>query len=132
MARGFGTFLTGVTKIAIKQHKKNQKNKPKIKDSTEVTDHNITLEEFNQKYKEFLDAAKKIDYKLYLQSEHWKYFRDRVLKNHKACTRCGIKGANLQLHHKSFGYGQKGRENFDSIEVVCKNCHQSKHNKVFN
>ena len=66
----------------------------------------------------------KITYQDYLQTEHWKSFRERILKKYKKCFICGRKD-NLQVHHLT--YVNLWKEEDKDVIVLCGSCHQKVH-----
>jgi len=69
---------------------------------------------------------KSMEYTEYLQTEHWKRFRDSYKKNHSECELCSST-AQLQLHHKN--YKNLGRETFDDVTLLCGSCHAHFHGR---
>lgn len=70
------------------------------------------------------------NYVHYLNSKHWQHKRKETLKYYGGkCTDCeGV--ANLQVHH--LNYDRLGRERMADLQVLCADCHASKHeNKGF-
>lgn len=65
-------------------------------------------------------------YKDYLQSNHWKLFRFKVLQIRNKCQNCG-NPKSLNLHHKH--YRCLGKETDKDIIVLCQPCHNSFHQK---
>jgi hypothetical protein len=80
-------------------------------------------------------AEKKIDYERYLESEHWRTFRDSVLVAHPRCERCNLGpswsqyfyGQSLNVHHLT--YENLGHESPSDVEVLCIACHAKEHGK---
>lgn len=68
-----------------------------------------------------------INYKEYLQSDHWKEVRRKywASKAEKVCHFCGgVKG--LSLHHK-YGYRRMYEENQNHLVLLCSDCHKRLH-----
>lgn len=77
-------------------------------------------------YNKFLDALNNMEYIDYLNTNHWKHFRKEAIKfyNNK-CQICGKKEENLNLHHSN--YGNRGRETFNDVTLLCSKCHNIFH-----
>lgn len=65
-------------------------------------------------------------YNVYLQSEHWKNFRNETLKKRNKCEKCNSK-ENLCLHHLT--YERLGHETQEDIMVLCNDCHKKIHSE---
>ena len=65
-------------------------------------------------------------YTTYLQSEHWRLFRERIFKTRKICQGCE-KRNRLTIHHKN--YKCLGKESPDDVLVLCWDCHNRFHKK---
>ena len=70
---------------------------------------------------------RQIEYRHYLQGEHWKEVRQQALRNADYhCSLCGaVRG--LQVHHNT--YKNLGHENMSDLVVLCRDCHAKFHNK---
>lgn len=68
-----------------------------------------------------------IDYKEYLQSEHWRAVRRKfwASKAKKVCHFCGST-KELALHHK-YGDRRMYEENQNHLVLLCSNCHRRLH-----
>lgn len=72
-------------------------------------------------------------YKELLQTEEWRYFRDKVIELHNyKCDKCE-ETKKLQVHHKAYrGRGKKRRLPwgyfFKDMEVLCEKHHAEAHN----
>lgn len=65
------------------------------------------------------------DYGEYLLSAHWIAKRKEAFECHgRKCHDCGAKG-NLEVHHKT--YRRLGREKMKDLQVLCKDCHKTRH-----
>lgn len=86
------------------------------------------LEDISKTYNDMLNTLKYILYEEYLQTDHWLHFRNEALK--WAQNKCQICGEiyNLNIHHKT--YENKGRETFNDVTVLCRDCHEKLHNKI--
>jgi len=76
----------------------------------------------------------KEQYKLYLQTPHWRGFRERVLlrsvvSGRYKCESCGdlFSRSDMEIHHKH--YKSVGRERPDDVAVLCGGCHSRTHGK---
>jgi len=66
-----------------------------------------------------------MDYKSYLQTDHWQRFRLEAIEHCGGkCQLCG-KTEMLQVHHKN--YKNRGWETFDDVIVICSKCHDKQH-----
>lgn len=71
---------------------------------------------------------RKIEYKEYLNSEHWKKIRVKALERAgNRCQLCSSKN-NLNVHHNT--YVNRGHEDLKDLVVLCKECHAKFHDKV--
>jgi len=84
--------------------------------------------EVSSKPKELKSDNKYMDYKEYLQTEHWKETRYKALR--KANFRCELCNSNnkLHVHHKT--YENRGKELPQDLICLCEGCHSKFHNKV--
>lgn len=64
----------------------------------------------------------------YYKTEHWINRREEMLEESDGCEECNSH-KNLQVHHKH--YNSLFKEKDSDLMVLCKNCHQELHNKVF-
>ena len=62
-----------------------------------------------------------IGYNNYLQTEHWKRFRDSIIKERKKCECCGIVSLIMNVHHIS--YRNVGKEKKSDVALLCPDCH---------
>jgi len=65
-------------------------------------------------------------YNVYLQSDHWKNFREETINERKKCEHCGT-DENLIVHHKN--YFNLGNEKEEDVLVLCDDCHEKIHIK---
>jgi hypothetical protein len=79
-------------------------------------------------YGKLIHYLKSIPYDEYLETEHWKHFRNEALKwaGHK-CQLCSKEDTTLVIHHKT--YENRGRETFNDVIVLCEDCHKLVHGK---
>ena len=70
----------------------------------------------------------KADYKLYLQTSHWKNMRKEVFAiQGSQCRMCGTR-KNLQVHHTPAAYKRLFREDPKrDLSPTCKRCHRKNH-----
>ncbi|MDU5111970.1 MAG: HNH endonuclease signature motif containing protein [Clostridium sp.] len=84
-------------------------------------------------YKDFIELSKKdkrkIEYKEYLNGEHWKEIRLKALD--RAGNRCQLccKTDNLNVHHNT--YENIGNEDLKDLVVLCRECHAKFHDKLY-
>lgn len=81
-------------------------------------------------YHDYL-RKKKITYREYLLSKHWRNLRLRFYrrnKNRVYCSRCKRKNIQLHLHHKT--YIRLGKERLLDLELLCKYCHRQEHKRT--
>jgi len=70
-------------------------------------------------------GAKKMLYKTYLETSHWKKTRLRRLsRDGFQCVKCEKK-RNLQVHHLT--YERLGCEHLKDIITLCRSCHKKEH-----
>lgn len=68
-----------------------------------------------------------MNYKEYLQSDHWGFVKAKKLYFcKKQCCICESK-SRLEVHHKT--YKNLGKEDLDDLIIVCRICHQSIHDE---
>lgn len=67
-----------------------------------------------------------VNYKQYIQSNHWRRTRKQKLKEAGGiCERCRRNDAT-QAHH--LHYGSLGKEKMEDLQAVCRPCHEKIHN----
>lgn len=66
-------------------------------------------------------------YRQYLNSEHWKNTRERLLERHGAYCDCCGSTDNINVHHLT--YKNIGKENDYELIVLCHRCHQIMHDQ---
>ena len=77
-------------------------------------------------YLDCLTWLKTMQYKEYLESEHWQHFRKEAFKHFNGmCQLCGRTNDILELHHKT--YINRGRETFNDVILLCTHCHELYH-----
>ena len=80
---------------------------------------NLTTEDLDNLYINYLEACIKINYKNYLNSIHFKLFKEKALSHYNnKCVLCGSND-NLEIHHVN---KKLGRESLDDVFVVCSDC----------
>lgn len=73
-------------------------------------------------------ALKSMPYPEYLQTNHWKTIRSKMLKRASfSCQLCNAKGV-LNVHHRT--YERRGCEEYSDLIVLCKPCHAKFHDKL--
>jgi 5-methylcytosine-specific restriction endonuclease McrA len=66
-----------------------------------------------------------MDYKEYLQSDHWQKTRKATLADRKyKCEQCGRRGL-LHVHHLT--YANLWAERPEDLQVLCEQCHYLEH-----
>ena len=79
----------------------------------------LNSRELNNLYNTFLEACIKSKYEDYLQTTHWKLFKEKTLDLYDyQCSICSSK-QNIDVLHLNKNLG---RETFDDVIVICKNC----------
>lgn len=69
-------------------------------------------------------------YKEYILSDKWKLKKQEVFKlRGKECEQCGSIH-KIHVHHIT--YKNLGNENMEDLQILCFQCHMSKHDKYFN
>lgn len=66
-----------------------------------------------------------IGYNNYLNTEHWKRFRDSIIKERKKCECCGAIYPIMNVHHIS--YSNVGKEKQKDVALLCYDCHRYIH-----
>lgn len=69
------------------------------------------------------DCSRKalIDYPKYLETPHWRYFRELALEHfNNQCLLCNTT-ENINVHHKD--YARLGREKLSDVVTLCQSCH---------
>jgi hypothetical protein len=83
------------------------------------------MEEFEMKW-----TNKRITKANYYKTEHWKTRRAEALEDNEfeGCEICGST-KSLNVHHKNYFHLFNERD--EDLMVVCRECHEELHNKVF-
>ncbi len=69
-----------------------------------------------------------IDKEAYLRSPQWQDIRRVILRRDQyTCCKCGIDGVPLEIHHIT--YKRLGHEHYSDLASLCRDCHQSIHDK---
>ena len=80
---------------------------------------NLNHIDLDELYLKFLDASIRVDYSSYLNSLHWKLFKEKALSYYDyECSKCGS-NENLNVYHIRDNFG---RETFEDVDVLCNNC----------
>lgn len=80
---------------------------------------NLTTEDLDNLYINYLEACIKINYSNYLNSIHFKLFKEKALSHYNnKCVLCGCSD-NLEVHHVN---KKLGRESLEDVFVVCSDC----------
>jgi len=76
-------------------------------------------------YESFINEMKSMKYEYYLDTDHWKHFRNECLIHfNNCCQLCGSVKL-LIIHHKT--YKNRGRETFNDVCCLCSECHKKIH-----
>lgn len=74
-------------------------------------------------------SKKKVNYKKYILSQDWKKKRQQVFDlRGKECEQCGSEHY-IQVHH--LNYENLGKEKMEDLQILCYQCHMSKHDEYF-
>lgn len=69
-------------------------------------------------------TQRQIEYQIYLQTDHWKNTRYKILEERGCkCEKCGEYGN--EIHHLT--YENLWRENPSDLQVLCDDCHDATH-----
>lgn len=72
-----------------------------------------------------ISVKNKEEYKVYLDSPHWKAIRKRLYREYEyKCAMCGSP-KNLNVHHIT--YDNLGEEKDEDLTVLCQKCHSELH-----
>lgn len=108
--------------------KNESTNTKTTKNTVQKPVNNTEITNISESYNNMLNTLKYMPYEEYLQTEHWLHFRNEALKwSQNKCQLCE-KTHNLNVHHKT--YKNRGRETFNDIIVLCKDCHAKIHDKI--
>jgi len=67
-----------------------------------------------------------LNYKAYLQTEHWAYVRKVALeRDGDKCQACGTKIGTIDVHHNT--YDRLGEERLSDVVCLCRQCHELFH-----
>jgi len=94
----------------------------------------MTPEEIERKLEEMVRQCK---YEGYLRSKKWAIKRKlKLLSVDFRCEKCGYSGIDetimektLDVHHLT--YDRLGDENLEDLQVLCRDCHERTHGRVF-
>lgn len=103
-----------------------------IKYTTKKLDVKLHIEERKTDYLIVFDNKKKyktpyVDYKEYLQSDHWKKVSREYRQKYGKCQLCGTTG-KLNVHHNNYEclYNETDKD----LIVLCEECHKKFHDKI--
>ena len=83
----------------------------------------LTKGQIEELYITCLTQFRMMDYKEYIQTEHWKHFRKEVIEYFNGvCQMCGANDVPVEVHHKT--YANRGRETFNDVTLLCRHCHE--------
>lgn len=80
----------------------------------------------NIKLCKVLNSMNKKDYNEYLDTDEWKYKRNKVIKRDNSLCLCGEK--STVVHHKT--YINVSQEKLSDLVSLCKNCHDGYHGRL--
>lgn len=79
---------------------------------------------------EYEQHLKESEYSDFLKSTAWEITRDyKVYLAGYQCEECGSV-EKLEVHHKTYMYKGRDYYHLDTLQVLCRKCHQRKHDKV--
>ncbi|MGL5330541.1 MAG: hypothetical protein ACRDD7_14815 [Peptostreptococcaceae bacterium] len=79
----------------------------------------LSTNDLDNMYIDFLETCLRIDFEDYLNSIHWKIFKDKALRSFDyKCSICGS-SYNVNVHHIRKNLG---RETLNDILVICDEC----------
>jgi hypothetical protein len=70
-----------------------------------------------------------LDYREYLQTDHWRNLRNKIVKERKACALCSL-DSSLQVHHIRYRRNKKSilfDERDSDLVLLCEWCHELWH-----
>lgn len=76
--------------------------------------------------KESQEYLKSLSYKDYLNTNHWKILRNKVLIRDQRCKICNSM-EKLNAHHRSYLNKGNPSKELDDIVLLCKDCHELFH-----
>jgi len=72
-----------------------------------------------------METKRQAEYRVYLESEHWKKLRGVVISRDGRCLRCGSRKP-LQAHHRF--YRSRWEDSIpEDLETLCRGCHRAVH-----
>lgn len=66
-----------------------------------------------------------VGYDNYLKTQHWKQFREKIIKERKFCEICKNVEYIMNVHHIS--YKNIGKEKKSDVALLCNDCHKYIH-----
>lgn len=78
----------------------------------------LTTSDLDNLYINYLEACIKINFNNYLNSIHWRLFKEKALNHFNKCSLCGST-QNLEVHHINRKFGH---ESLEDIFVACCDC----------
>lgn len=80
---------------------------------------NLSIEDLDNHYMNFLETCLRVPYDEYLKSAHWQVFKEKTLyENNYSCSICGSK-ENVNVYHIRKNLG---RETQSDVIVMCSKC----------
>lgn len=85
----------------------------------EIEYNDLTTADLDNLYLSFLEACIKVKYDDYLNSIHWRLFKEQILyKNHFRCSICHS-NEDVDVYHLNKKFG---RETEDDVILLCSHC----------
>lgn len=81
-------------------------------------------QEVENLYLQLIQRLKKLEYDEYLQTTHWRNFREQAILFYQKCKLCNTQ-EKLCVHHSC--YENIGKETFNDVVVLCESCHLKFH-----
>jgi len=120
-------WLSYLEYVARRHQPKNKQPVP-IEPIKEIVIASADFHAIEETYTIMINTFKAMPYDEYLQTEHWQHFKTEALKaSGYRCKMCNTPDDTLHVHHNN--YGNRGRETFNDIIVLCGDCHAKFHGK---
>lgn len=76
----------------------------------------------------FIEKAKTMPYRDFLQTPYWRLVSDEVKSERKVCQMCGS-SKNLEVHHTTYDIRGDEPRHMDKLQLLCHKCHSKVHGK---